>query len=92
MSVEIKAYLFDIYNSSLKVGNPSKECTINNSLSLSDKITVSKPSYDEKIVCGTSNSKHRPRQGLGRHHQKEHFVNYFLTCYMLPGYDLRPVR
>ncbi len=24
-------------------------------------------------------------------HQKEHFVNYFLTCYVLPGNDLRPV-
>jgi hypothetical protein len=26
-----------------------------------------------------------------RLHQKEHFVNYFLTCYVLPGNDLRPV-
>jgi hypothetical protein len=24
-------------------------------------------------------------------HQKEHFVNYFLTCYVLPGIDLCPV-
>jgi hypothetical protein len=24
-------------------------------------------------------------------HQKEHFVNNFLTCYVLPGIDLRPV-
>jgi hypothetical protein len=29
--------------------------------------------------------------GMQRSHQKEHFVNYFLTCYVLPGNDLRPV-
>ena len=31
------------------------------------------------------------RQLRQRRHQKEHFVNYFLTCYVLPGNDLRPV-
>jgi hypothetical protein len=30
-------------------------------------------------------------QKHGFQHQKEHFVNYFFTCYVLPGNDLRPV-